>query len=89
MTDLTSFCNSAQLLTAACTETQACVVGTNAVGSCSDAAALIACQADECCKENGGWVADCLIRSTYSHWVVIGLSIFAIVWGIFQAMQVS
>jgi len=47
------------------------------------------CGTDACCTENGGWVAKCLIQSTYSHWVIIGLSIFSIVWGIYQAMHVS
>jgi hypothetical protein len=51
--------------------------------------ASAACAADTCCAENQGWVADCLVRSSYSHWIIIGLSIFSIVWGVFQAMQVK
>ena len=47
------------------------------------------CGTDSCCLENSGWVADCLIRSSYSHWVVMGLSVFGIIWGSIQFMAVS
>ena len=91
MTEL--FCTPDQLSTAACVgETHACIVASS-VPSCTlwtDALrASAACAADSCCHENNGWVAECLVRSSYSHWIIIGLSIFSIVWGIFQAMQVS
>lgn len=47
------------------------------------------CGTDSCCLENSGWVADCLIRSSYSHWVVMGLSVFGIIWGSIQFMAVK
>jgi len=91
MTEL--FCNPEQLTTAACAdETHACTVA-NALASCTlwtpALRASAACAADACCTENQGWVAECLVRSSYSHWIIIGLSIFSIVWGVFQAMQVK
>lgn len=49
----------------------------------------VRCASDSCCAEHQGWTSDCLARTTYSHWVIIGLSLFAIVWGIIQAMAVS
>jgi len=92
MTD-TIFCTPEQLTTAACdAASHACTVA-NGVASCHPwtnvLRAAAKCAADECCTEHHGWASKCLIRSSYSHWIIIGLSIFAIVWGVFQAMQVK
>jgi len=48
------------------------------------------CGTNQCCLDNDKmWVGKCLAVSSWSHWVVIGLSIFGILWGVFQAMGVK
>lgn len=86
---MTFECTPEQLTSATCAATETCAAFGSLLRCFATEAEATACHSDACCKEHGGWIDKCLIRSSYSHWVIIGLSIFSIIWGVYQAMHVS